>query len=73
MKSSSFNNKQFELHIPSKIRLAKEISNHFRDVSSYIPKDHRDRPNPLTQIHNAYNIKYDTLLYQKNRSNFHRW
>ena len=56
--------------VRSRFRLAREVSRHFRDVSSYIPKEHRDRPNPLTQIHNAYNIKIDTTEYLSNRNYF---
>ena len=56
--------------IPNRLWLAKEISNHFSDVNKYIPKEHRDRPNPLTQIHNAYNIKIDTTEYLSNRNYF---
>ena len=47
-----------------------QISSNFKDVNKYIPKEHRDRPNPLTQIHNAYNIKYDTSEYVNNRTYF---
>ena len=56
--------------IPNRLRLAKEISSHFRDVSQYIPKGHWNRPNPLTQIHNAYSIKVDCTEYINNRNYF---
>ena len=56
--------------VRSRFRLAREVSRHFRDVNKYIPNDHRNRPSPLTQIHNAYSIKIDTTEYMNNRNYF---
>ena len=64
--------------MPQKIKLAKELQTMFKPVNQYYSWNHKTKiygtskclDNPLNIIKNAYNMKVDTSLYQKNRNYF---
>ena len=64
--------------IPRKIKLAEELQTMFKPVNQYYSWNHKTKiygtskclDNPLNIIKNAYNMKVDTSLYQKNRNYF---
>ncbi|MBR1479734.1 MAG: hypothetical protein IJ599_02440, partial [Alphaproteobacteria bacterium] len=58
--------------MPERIRLAQEIRSLFKPVDCYHPKYHKFRPDPLTQISNAYNRKVDSAEYWRNRTYYSR-
>ena len=70
--------KELEEVLPQKIKLAKELQTMFRPVNQYNSWNHKTKiydtykclDNPLNIIKNAYNMKVDTSLYQKNRNYF---
>ena len=54
--------------MPRKVKLARELYDLFMPINLYQPSNHKNRPSPLTQIYNAYNMKVDTTQYQTNRT-----